>query len=138
MDDENAGTIAYAQAFKRACVAFGPGRYFYDLPKIWHPVNTYNQFVEPGPQLPEWAKPKKLCQDCGNRITPVEIDVKGDGVLKPFSITKIIENSKLKYDGKKLCFKCQCVRRDAKNGASGNRVGAAPNTPGPKSNGKAA
>src|ERR1035441_6174534 len=38
---------------------FGPGRYFYELPKIWHPVNTYGQFTDPGPQLPEWAKPKR-------------------------------------------------------------------------------
>ena len=138
LDDENAGTIAYAQAFKRACYPFGPGRYFYELPKIWHPVNTYGQFTDPGPQLPEWAKPKKLCQDCGKKITAIEIDVKGDGVLKPFTVTKIIENSKLKYEGKKLCFKCQCKRRDAKLGAAGNRVGAAPNTPAKPVNGKAA
>jgi hypothetical protein len=137
MDDENAGTIAHAQGFKRAVMPFGPGRYFYDLPKIWHPVTQYNQFTEPGPQLPEWAKPKKLCMDCGQRIVPVEIDVKGDGVMKPFSITKIIENGKLKYEGKKLCFKCQCIRRDTKNAAGGARVGAAPNTPA-RTNGKAA
>jgi hypothetical protein len=138
MDDENAGTIAYAQAFKRACVAFGPGRYFYDLPKIWHPIKGYGQFAEPGPQLPEWAKPKKLCQDCGQKVVAVEIDVKGDGVLKPFTVTKIIENGKLKYGGKKLCFKCQCTRRDAKNAAGGSRVARAPNTPASKTNGKAA
>ena len=63
---------------------------------------------------------------------------KGDGVLKPFTVTRIIENSKLKYEGKKLCFKCQCKRRDAKLGAAGNRVGAAPNTPAKPVNGKAA
>ncbi len=33
--DKNAGTVAEAQAFKRACVAFGLGRYLYDLPQIW-------------------------------------------------------------------------------------------------------
>jgi len=47
LDDENAGTIAHAQAFKRASMPFGPGRYFYELPKIWHPVNTYGQFTDP-------------------------------------------------------------------------------------------
>jgi hypothetical protein len=33
--DENAGTIAEAQAKKRACAEFGLGRYFYHLPKVW-------------------------------------------------------------------------------------------------------
>ncbi len=34
-NDPNCGTIAEAQAFKRACSAFGCGRYLYDLPQIW-------------------------------------------------------------------------------------------------------
>jgi hypothetical protein len=33
--DPNCGTIAEAQAFKRACSAFGCGRYLYDLPQRW-------------------------------------------------------------------------------------------------------
>ena len=33
--DENPATSAQAQAFKRACSAFGIGRYLYDLPKTW-------------------------------------------------------------------------------------------------------
>ncbi len=33
--DKNAGTVAEAQAFKRSCVAFGLGRFLYDLPQIW-------------------------------------------------------------------------------------------------------
>ena len=33
--DENAVTSAEAQAFKRACAAFGLGRYLYTLPQIW-------------------------------------------------------------------------------------------------------
>jgi len=35
LTDENALTSAKAQAFKRACAAFGLGRYLYDLPKPW-------------------------------------------------------------------------------------------------------
>ena len=35
VNDPNCGTIAEAQAFKRACSAFGCGRYLYDLPQIW-------------------------------------------------------------------------------------------------------
>jgi hypothetical protein len=34
-NDPNAGTSAEAQAFKRACAAFGFGRYLYALPSIW-------------------------------------------------------------------------------------------------------
>lgn len=33
--DENAATSAQAQAFKRACSAFGLGRYLYELPALW-------------------------------------------------------------------------------------------------------
>jgi hypothetical protein len=34
-NDVNCGTIAEAQAKKRACAEFGLGRYFYTLPKVW-------------------------------------------------------------------------------------------------------
>lgn len=36
-DEKNGmgGTVAEAQAFKRACAAFGLGRYLYDLPSVW-------------------------------------------------------------------------------------------------------
>jgi hypothetical protein len=34
-NDTNCGTIAEAQAKKRACAEFGLGRYFYTLPKVW-------------------------------------------------------------------------------------------------------
>lgn len=33
--DPNAATSAEAQAFKRACAAFGLGRYLYALPNLW-------------------------------------------------------------------------------------------------------
>jgi hypothetical protein len=32
---ENGGTVAEAQAFKRACAMFGLGRYLYNLPDLW-------------------------------------------------------------------------------------------------------
>ena len=123
LDDENAGTIAYSQAFKRACYPFGPGRYFYDLPKVWHPIDKKSkQFRDPGPVLPNWAKPRKLCQLCGQQIVTVELEVKGE--LKSFSVTKLIENSMLKYDGKKLCAKCQQDLSAKKKVAAGRAVGA--------------
>ena len=34
-NDENAATSAVAQSFKRACSAFGLGRYLYSLPQVW-------------------------------------------------------------------------------------------------------
>jgi len=47
-NDENCGTIAEAQAFKRACSAFGCGRYLYDLPSVWAPWSQEErQFVDP-------------------------------------------------------------------------------------------
>lgn len=33
--DENTATVAYSQAFRRACALFGLGAYLYDLPKTW-------------------------------------------------------------------------------------------------------
>jgi hypothetical protein len=44
--DENAATIAVAQAFKRTCTGFGLGRYLYSLPQIWADYdNTRKVFV---------------------------------------------------------------------------------------------
>jgi hypothetical protein len=34
-DNDNAGTSAEAQAFKRACACFGLGRYLYDFDGVW-------------------------------------------------------------------------------------------------------
>ena len=38
LSDKNAATIAYSQAFKRACSRFGLGRYLYDLDTGWQEV----------------------------------------------------------------------------------------------------
>lgn len=44
---EIAGTVAEAQAFKRACAMFGLGRYLYHLPVIWAEYDAErNQFTE--------------------------------------------------------------------------------------------
>src|ERR1700689_3426512 len=42
-DNENAGTAAEAQAFKRACSCFGLGRYLYDLDGIWVDLDERKQ-----------------------------------------------------------------------------------------------
>jgi hypothetical protein len=63
-DDENAGTAAEAQAFKRACTCFGLGRYLYDLPKEWVDLDEFKRPLK-CPGLPSWALPDTSRQDSG-------------------------------------------------------------------------
>ena len=42
-DNENAGTAAEAQAFKRACSCFGLGRYLYDLEGQWMDLDEHKR-----------------------------------------------------------------------------------------------
>lgn len=51
-----------SDAFKRAAVQFGIGRYLYYIPNQWYPLNEYKQF-ESEPQLPSWALPNPNIQD---------------------------------------------------------------------------
>lgn len=53
---------ASSDAFKRAAVNFGVGRYLYYIPNQWFPINEYKQFVET-PTLPVWATPNKSLPD---------------------------------------------------------------------------
>lgn len=47
----------YSDAFKRAAVLWGIGRYLYDLPNKWYKLKEGGyQFVEK-PTLPDWATP---------------------------------------------------------------------------------
>lgn len=47
-DDENPATSAEAQAFKRACAAFGLGRYLYSLPQVWGDYDKdKKRFIDP-------------------------------------------------------------------------------------------
>src|SRR5215469_17171694 len=56
-DNDNAGTAAEAQAFKRACSCFGLGRYLYDLEGQWADLDEKKRPLET-PRLPDWARPK--------------------------------------------------------------------------------
>jgi len=56
-EDENAMTSAEAQAFKRACVCFGLGRYFYNFAEMWVDLDEYKHPREI-PALPSWALPE--------------------------------------------------------------------------------
>jgi hypothetical protein len=56
-DDQNAGTAAEAQAFKRACCCFGLGRYLYYFSGFW--VDLDGRKRPKGlPKLPAWATPE--------------------------------------------------------------------------------
>lgn len=61
LSKENAATIAYAQAFKRACADHGLGSYLYRLPDLWVPYTLKGrgqvQLLEK-PRLPRWAHPR--------------------------------------------------------------------------------
>ncbi len=56
-DNENAGTAAEAQAFKRACTCFGLGRYLYNIEGGWVDLDERKQ-PKYLPKLPDWAIPK--------------------------------------------------------------------------------
>lgn len=47
----------FSDAFKRAAVMWGIGRYLYYLPNKWVPIDQFKNLTEI-PQLPAWALPK--------------------------------------------------------------------------------
>lgn len=97
--DENAATSAEAQAFKRAAMKIGLGRYLYELPKQTARFDK-GKWLDGDPLLPDWAIPKIACEDCTEEVTSA---VHGD---KTFSVTALVKNSQAKY-GKNLCATCQ-------------------------------
>lgn len=48
---------AISDAFKRAAVMFGIGRYLYQLPNVWVALDEYKHIKET-PVLPTWATPE--------------------------------------------------------------------------------
>ena len=56
-NDPNTVTTAVAQAFKRACAAFGLGRYLYFLPMTWVDYDPQKRRLLNTPTLPDWALP---------------------------------------------------------------------------------
>ena len=61
-DEPNAMTKSEAQAFKRAAVCFGLGRYLYNFAEMWVPLNEYRQPLQV-PTLPKWALPQGFTAD---------------------------------------------------------------------------
>jgi hypothetical protein len=64
-DEENAMTSAQAQAFKRACICFGLGRYLYNFAEMWVPLNQHRQPLH-FPTIPQWALPKSIATTGNN------------------------------------------------------------------------
>src|SRR5260370_28827260 len=63
-NEENTGTEAYAQAFKRACSQFGLGRYLYDLEKEWVPFDLQRKQISLD-KAQKQAIVKKMYQKAG-------------------------------------------------------------------------
>jgi hypothetical protein len=127
LTDQNAATVAIAQGFKRACVKFGLGRYLYNFPKgQWCEYDQKTKQVKTPPTIPDWAIPKKQCEDCKERISSYSFSSKGES--RTLSVSEIVQNSKKKYD-KELCAECQRKRAAEGKKAAGDRL-----TPEEKSN----
>lgn len=60
-DDENAGTAAEAQSFKRSCACFGLGRYLYHFTGTWVDLDERKR-PKTIPKLAGWATPEGWCQ----------------------------------------------------------------------------
>ena len=56
-DNDNAGTAAEAQAFKRACSCFGLGRYLYHFTGVWVDLDERKRPKEI-PRIFGWATPQ--------------------------------------------------------------------------------
>jgi hypothetical protein len=91
-DEQNAMTSAEAQAFKRAASCFGLGRYLYNLPETWVPLDGQGKPTRL-PSLPEWALPRanqalgKPNPACGPRppvVQPGPIDQKTTVTIEGF------------------------------------------------------
>lgn len=99
--DENAATSAEAQAFKRAVMKLGLGRYLYKLPKVTAAYD--NGWIHGEPTLPDWALPTIDCEDCSKVIESV---IHND---KTYDVASLTKNSQAKYH-KNLCAACQKER----------------------------
>ena len=80
-----------SDAFKRAAVQFGVGRYLYYIPNQWYPLNEYKTF-ETEPQLPKWALPNSDIQDW-EELAIQEYDQAKDVDLETINDQEILNQS---------------------------------------------
>ena len=78
-DDDNAGTSAEAQAFKRACSCFGLGRYLYYFTGVWVDLDDRKRPTNI-PQIFGWATPQGWREGLRPRNS-VQVNSKGYGEL---------------------------------------------------------
>ncbi len=104
-DDDNAGTSAEAQAFKRASSCFGLGRYLYYFEGVWVDLDQRKR-PKTVPKLPKWATPSGWQQG----LRPGEgkaadnrpcHDARGSEVTQTNAIVRQIESMEKKL-GKKI------------------------------------
>jgi hypothetical protein len=81
-DDDNAGTAAEAQSFKRSCACFGLGRYLYYFTGTWVDLDDRKR-PKTVPHLAAWATPAGWLQglrpSCAVGQKPSERTVAGNG-----------------------------------------------------------
>jgi len=81
-DNENAGTAAEAQAFKRSCACFGLGRYLYYFTGTWVDLDDRKR-PKTVPQLTGWATPAGWLQGlrprCAHEQEPSDRATAGNG-----------------------------------------------------------
>ena len=98
-DNENAGTSAEAQAFKRACSCFGLGRYLYDLDGNWVDLDERKQPLS-RPRLPDWALPRRKPVATGHQNGHNSTNGNGDLKSQDLSVPALGE---LRTKVKSLC-----------------------------------
>jgi hypothetical protein len=123
VDDDNAFTIAEAQAFKRACVCFGLGRYLYELPETdWLPIDKFTRQFKVTPVMPDWAIPKrKLCKTCGDVVKERTIN------RVQYTAEALVKRGVELY-GQELCAECQIQKAREIQRKSAGQQQAAPGT----------
>ena len=80
-----------SDAFKRAAVQFGIGRYLYYIPNQWYPLTEFKTFEEE-PKLPKWALPNPDIADW-EELAIQEYDQSKDVDLEQIQETEILDQS---------------------------------------------
>lgn len=121
--DVEAEKGALSDAFKRAAVKWGIGRYLYDLPSMWVPCecrefNNKKQFVkftvEPSSMLPKTTKPP-LSTRAGLPPPPTGEEHKEQIAAYVAEIKQLLRNADMAQDGKDtaaLTALCQQIEPD--------------------------
>lgn len=94
-DNDNAGTAAEAQAYKRSCSCFGLGRYLYYFDGVWVDLDERMR-PRSVPQLPKWATPEGWTQGFRPNLAGKSNGASGgarvyDGGSEAAALTKQIE-----------------------------------------------